>query len=90
MGEATERAEGWYRDPWQSHERRWFSNGFPTHLVADGNVEAKDPPPAASWDGPLEFWWAEGSNRGEDLRRADASGDFGDHEWETFVPDFSD
>jgi hypothetical protein len=41
----TNRAEGWYRDPFAIHEDRWMSQGRPTKLVRDGGVEAYDPPP---------------------------------------------
>jgi len=46
-------AEGWYLDPFERHEQRWFSNGRPTSLVRDGVTTTSDDPPAASWDGPL-------------------------------------
>ncbi|HET6153367.1 MAG TPA: hypothetical protein VFE15_10435 [Marmoricola sp.] len=40
-------AEGWYRDPFESHTDRWFSEGTPTSLVGDDNgTESHDPPPA--------------------------------------------
>jgi hypothetical protein len=65
------KAQGWYRDPYQVHEDRWFSSGQPTKLVRDGAVEAYDPAPA----GPprtrlVEVRPAEPTN-GSDLRRAD-------------------
>jgi hypothetical protein len=47
------RAEGWYQDPFHSHEDRWFSGGRPTSLVRDAGVESHDPAPAESFDGPL-------------------------------------
>lgn len=64
-------AQGWYLDPFDVHERRWFSDGRPTDLVRDGAVEAHDAPPAETWDGelvePAEVVEADG----EDLLRAD-------------------
>jgi hypothetical protein len=36
---------GWFRDPYEEHEDRYFSQGFPTKLVRDHGVEAYDPPP---------------------------------------------
>lgn len=41
-------AEGWYLDPYEAHEQRWFSSGNPTSLVRDGTTESHDDPP-----GPL-------------------------------------
>jgi hypothetical protein len=46
--------EGWYVDPYDSHEARWFSDGVPTALVRDSEVESHDPPPDAPYHGPLE------------------------------------
>lgn len=46
-------AEGWYRDPFEQHELRWFSAGRPTELVRDVDVEAHDAPAEPTWDGPL-------------------------------------
>ena len=37
--------EGWYTDPFQLHEHRWFSDGVPTYLVRDGGKTSKDDPP---------------------------------------------
>lgn len=37
--------EGWYRDPFGLHERRWFSNGVPTKLVSDNGTTSDDPVP---------------------------------------------
>lgn len=47
------KAQGWYQDPFQVHELRWFSDGAPTSLVRDGGVEADDAPPAPAYAGPL-------------------------------------
>lgn len=41
-------AEGWYKDPYNIHEARWFSDGRPTSLVRDGRESSTDPAP--SWD----------------------------------------
>jgi hypothetical protein len=48
------RAEGWYRDPYELHDGRWFSDGTPTAVVSDDGVETNDPPPDAAYTGPLE------------------------------------
>ncbi len=45
--------DGWYRDPFETHQMRWFSDGVPTDLVRDEDVEAYEPPPSPTWDGPL-------------------------------------
>jgi hypothetical protein len=38
--------EGWFTDPYAVHEARWFSDGRPTKLVCDGEVESYDEPPS--------------------------------------------
>jgi hypothetical protein len=38
--------EGWFTDPYGVHEARWLSDGRPTKLVRDGEVESYDEPPA--------------------------------------------
>jgi hypothetical protein len=43
MPEALE--EGWYTDPYQRHEARWFSEGRATKLVRDRGGETYDEPP---------------------------------------------
>ena len=35
--------EGWFTDPYLRHEARWLSQGNPTRLVRDGDVEGSDP-----------------------------------------------
>jgi hypothetical protein len=35
--------EGWFTDPYERHEARWMSQGTPTRLVRDGDVEGSDP-----------------------------------------------
>jgi hypothetical protein len=47
-------AEGWYFDPFQRHEARWFSDGTPTSLVRDAGLESHDAPPADAYSGQLE------------------------------------
>lgn len=42
------REEGWYRDPYELHEARWYSVGRPTELVLDHGQEGRDPPPQGS------------------------------------------
>lgn len=37
--------QGWYRDPYGSHDDRWFSGGRPTSLVRDQGAESYDEPP---------------------------------------------
>jgi len=66
-------AEGWYVDPYGLHEARWISEGVPTSLVRDGNVEAKDPPPDVPFKGPLEELPENAPADGADLRRADSA-----------------
>ncbi len=41
----VEREEGWYTDPFARHDARWMSDGTPTKLVRDGDVESYDAPP---------------------------------------------
>lgn len=66
------RAEGWYKDPYGKHDDRWFSDGEPTALVRDVEIESKDPPP----DGPLPTTLVRSetpneARDGSDLLRAD-------------------
>ncbi|MFI5912421.1 hypothetical protein [Dactylosporangium sp. NPDC051541] len=65
------RAEGWYQDPFESHEARWFSAGRPTNLVRDQGVDSYDAPPAPEWTGPLTPVDTPTPVNGEDLKRAD-------------------
>ncbi|WP_203711918.1 hypothetical protein [Asanoa siamensis] len=64
-------AEGWYRDPFEAHEDRWFSAGRPTALVRDAGVDSTDPPPAPEWSGPLDDVAAPEPGNANDLKRAD-------------------
>ncbi len=63
-------SQGWYGDPFEAHEARWFSAGAPTALVRDGELEKTDPPPADSWDGPLTPVPDEDLEGGSDLQRS--------------------
>ena len=40
--------EGWFTDPYAVHEARWLSDGQPTKLVRDGEVESYDEPPSGA------------------------------------------
>jgi hypothetical protein len=63
--------EGWYSDPFGTHEARWLSNGEATKLVRDGTITSYDEPP----DGPFirepEPIEHPDSAGGRDLLRAD-------------------
>jgi hypothetical protein len=87
-GNAEQNEEGWFKDVFQIHEDRWYSNGEPTKLVRDGRVESHDMAPLhARPAGPLSP-----SSHGnipsspEDLRRADDG--YGDHDPEH--PDYAE
>jgi hypothetical protein len=47
------RAQGWYPDPYESHDDRWFSDGKPTGLVRDKGIESCDEPPLEQPRGQL-------------------------------------
>jgi hypothetical protein len=66
-------AEGWYVDPYQHHEARWFSDGRPTALVRDGGVESHDAPPSTPYGGQLESIAENPAAGPDDLRRADSN-----------------
>jgi hypothetical protein len=38
--------QGWFPDPFELHEVRYFSAGHPTRLVRDGSAESYDEPPS--------------------------------------------
>jgi hypothetical protein len=38
-------AQGWYIDPYEVHQDRYFSDGRPTELVRDDGAESYDSPP---------------------------------------------
>ena len=65
------RAEGWYKDPFNLHTDRWFSDGQATDLVRDGKVESRDAPPSATSSVPLVEADEVAPVDGTDLRRAD-------------------
>jgi hypothetical protein len=65
------RAEGWYRDPFEVHENRWFSDGRPTALVRDAGFDSHDAPPSHEWSGPLAPVTGREPTNGDDLKRAD-------------------
>jgi len=65
------KAQGWYRDPYCVHEDRYFSDGHPTKLVRDGEVEGYDPPPASPPEVELVEVPDEPSGDASDLHRAD-------------------
>ena len=66
------RAQGWYRDPYRIHGDRWFSDGRPTRLVRDRDVESYDDPPP--WE-PAEPLVPVPPRPGDssDTKRADAA-----------------
>jgi hypothetical protein len=66
-------AEGWYRDRFELHSDRWFSNGRPTALVRDGHQEGQDAPPDETFPGPLVEAITPTGVKGDDLKRADAA-----------------
>jgi hypothetical protein len=74
-------AEGWYVDPYGVHDARWFSDGTPTALVRDGQVEAHDPPPDTPYSGDLRELDEDAATDGQDLLRS------GDAESGPFDPD---
>jgi hypothetical protein len=63
--------QGWYRDPYGIHSDRWFSDGRPTRLVRDQDVESYDVPPPRDPPLPLVPVPEDESSDGEDLLRAD-------------------
>jgi hypothetical protein len=70
-------AEGWYRDPYGRHGARWFSEGRPTSLVRDGDIESNDEPPPGDPPLPLVPVTETEESDGLDLKRADEA------EWES-------
>jgi len=63
--------EGWYKDPYGRHEARWISDGTPSALVRDGEVESQDPPPDEPITVPMERAAEPARVDGSDLKRAD-------------------
>jgi hypothetical protein len=73
-------AEGWYHDPYERHEARWFSDGTPTDLVRDGEQVAHDAPPPDPVQSPLVPWDGDTTGQvGDDLRRADSAQEGANH-----------
>ncbi len=63
--------EGWCTDPFGRHDARWLSDGTPTKLVRDGEIESFDDPPdeePTQEPQPIEEYVA--ANDGADLLRA--------------------
>jgi hypothetical protein len=77
------KAEGWYRDPYGTHEDRWYSDGPPTSLVRDAGAESKDPPPPGVVPSePLVLSVPHHGDAGpSDLRRADDAEAGGDPDY---------
>jgi hypothetical protein len=73
MATVTTTTWGWFRDPFQVHEDRYFSEGSPTKLVRDAGHESFDPPPNLPLPGPPVPvpMHADQSSGGGDMRRAD-------------------
>lgn len=71
MTDHSAAAEGWYRDPYQIHQDRWFSAGTPTSLVRDQGVEGHDEPPGYPPPGPPAEIPETSEFPQDDLRRAD-------------------
>jgi hypothetical protein len=72
MSESKSAAEGWYQDPYGSHEARWFSQGTPTALVRDAGIESHEAPPAdAGRNGAVPAELPEETAGATDLLRAD-------------------
>jgi hypothetical protein len=65
------RAEGWYRDPFGIHQDRWISDGRPTSLVRDGQIESQDEPPTDDLPGTLTPSIPETNTEHDGLVRAD-------------------
>jgi hypothetical protein len=73
MTAVTTTTWGWFSDPYQEHEYRYFSEGNPTKLVRDSGLESFDPPPdiptpASLVPAPSHAAGPEGA---ADMRRAD-------------------
>jgi len=63
-------AEGWYVDPFGTHEARWFSDGQPMALVRDRATEGHDAPTGETFSGPLTPIDEEEPAGPKDMRRA--------------------
>ncbi len=66
--------KGWYTDPWGLHDARWISQGVPSKLVRDGDLESYDEPPGSP---PAHAWVPieppPGTVTAADTLRADAA-----------------
>ena len=65
------RAQGWYHDPYEVHEDRYFSAGTATKLVRDDGQESYDPPPDLPLPGGDLIPAASAESDASDLERAD-------------------
>jgi hypothetical protein len=65
--------QGWYEDPFQLHEARYFSAGRPTKLARDGDAESYDEPPGEGVPGSGTAA-SEGHAVSGTLNRAEAGG----------------
>ena len=66
--------EGWFTDPFGRHEARWLSQGNPTKLVRDGDVESyDDPPDEEPSQEPVRIEVDLSGTAGRDLLRADSA-----------------
>jgi hypothetical protein len=69
---SDDQMEGWFTDPYAVHEARWLSDGWPTKLVRDGEVESYDePPPGPPTVVPERLEPDPSAANGDDLLRAD-------------------
>ena len=59
---------GWCYDPYGVHEQRWFSDGTPTKLVRDADVESYDLPPPMNPPRPVIRVTDADRSDGSDLR----------------------
>jgi len=50
---STGGAQGWFVDPFDIHQHRWYSDGRPSNLVRDHGVESYDDPPPGAPPRPL-------------------------------------
>jgi len=64
---------GWFRDPYEEHQYRYFSEGRPTKLVRDSGLESFDPPPdlPVPREAVAVDSHAHALSDGADMRRAD-------------------
>jgi hypothetical protein len=75
-----EEVEGWYTDPFQRHEARWMSQGAPTELVKDGEVEGNDPVTGEAFKVTPVRIEGHPASDGSDLKRADDAERDGPHD----------